>query len=170
ITSSWRAICAPFASESLRASCSSFLSCSSRAFASASMRATSTWTTMDSSASSAASPAASDLRAFSRSPIRSQLEPLEDAFVEGELLGLREVLDLVGRQLAEQLVEVLDHDLQFVPQAGQLLRLLRQPVPLLHHPLHLVFELYDAALELRHLEVRRLDRDRRGLGPPGLAR
>src|SRR6266581_4911340 len=166
ITSSWRAICAPFASESLRASCSSFLSCSSRAFASDSMRATSTWPTSDSSASSADSPAASDFRAFSRSPIRSQLEPLEDAFVEGELLGLREVLDLVCRQLAEQLVEVLDHDLQLVPQPGQLLRLLRQPVPLLHHALHLVFELHDPALQLRHLEVRGLDRDRRGLGPP----
>ena len=68
---SCRAICAPFASESLRLSASSRRSWSSRAFASASILPISTFgmTGASSSSASSRSPPWRDLRAFSRSPI-----------------------------------------------------------------------------------------------------
>src|SRR3989454_5164129 len=66
IVSSWRAICAVFASDSLRASSSSLRSCASRAFAS-SRSAASTFSRTG--ASSTSSSVSRDFRAFSRSPI-----------------------------------------------------------------------------------------------------
>ena len=88
-----------------------------------------------------------------------QLELFEELLVKCKLLRLRELPDLVFRQIAQELVDVFHDDLQFAFQVEQFLLLLHQLVALLHQALHLLLELDHPALEGAELLIR-FDRDR----------